>query len=225
MLARLTDVVTDPLIGELSDRWRTPVGRRKPWLLIGTPIMLLGVYKLFAPSGDVDIYYFLLWLTIFFLGSTMIMLPHRAWGAEMSTDYTNVRVLPQREILLFGRIDDRRSSAMAVEVMADGGSGVGDVLGKIWTDATGAFTGDYERAHAGEPRHAYRAGSVRIGVDVDMATATGGGDLLLCRERTGGIGHHCKSTMREGIKASAEERPNAAGITHRTVGAFWRVVP
>ena len=48
MLARLTDVVTDPLIGELSDRWRTPVGRRKPWLLIGTPIMLLGVYKLFV---------------------------------------------------------------------------------------------------------------------------------------------------------------------------------
>ena len=87
MLARLTDVITDPLIGEISDRWRTPVGRRKPWLLIGTPVMLLGVYMLFAPSGDVDVVYFLIWLTVFFLGSTMIMLPHRAWGAEMSTDY------------------------------------------------------------------------------------------------------------------------------------------
>ena len=31
MLARLTDVITDPIIGELSDRWRTPFGRRKPW--------------------------------------------------------------------------------------------------------------------------------------------------------------------------------------------------
>ena len=27
MLARLTDVITDPIIGELSDRWRTPIGR------------------------------------------------------------------------------------------------------------------------------------------------------------------------------------------------------
>ena len=27
MFARFTDVVTDPIIGELSDRWRTPIGR------------------------------------------------------------------------------------------------------------------------------------------------------------------------------------------------------
>ena len=58
-----------------------------------------------------------------------------------------------------------------------------------------------------------------------MAAATGGGDLLLCRERTEGIGHHGKSTHARGHKASAEERSNAAGITHRTAGAFWRVVP
>ena len=147
MLARLTDVVTDPLIGELSDRWRTPVGRRKPWLLIGTPIMLLGVYKLFAPSGDVDIYYFLLWLTIFFLGSTMIMLPHRAWGAEMSTDYhQRSRITAAREFYYLAGLMIAAAVPMAVEVTADGGNGVGDVLGKIWTDATGAFTGDIMNA-------------------------------------------------------------------------------
>ena len=43
MLARLTDVVTDPLMGEISDRWRTRFGRRRPWLLVGTPVMMLGV--------------------------------------------------------------------------------------------------------------------------------------------------------------------------------------
>ena len=32
MLARFTDVITDPLMGELSDRWQTRFGRRKPWL-------------------------------------------------------------------------------------------------------------------------------------------------------------------------------------------------
>ena len=50
MLARLTDVITDPLMGELSDRWRTPIGRRRPWLIIGPPVMMVGVYNLFMPS-------------------------------------------------------------------------------------------------------------------------------------------------------------------------------
>ena len=43
MLARLTDVLTDPIMGEISDRWVTPFGRRRPWLLVGMPIMIFGV--------------------------------------------------------------------------------------------------------------------------------------------------------------------------------------
>ena len=50
MLARLTDVVTDPVIGEISDRWRTRIGRRRPWLLIGLPVMMLGTYCLLYTS-------------------------------------------------------------------------------------------------------------------------------------------------------------------------------
>jgi Na+/melibiose symporter-like transporter len=80
MLARLTDVITDPLMGELSDRWRTPIGRRRPWLFIGPPVMMLGVYHLFMPSEGVGIAYFLFWLTIFFVGSTMIALPPSSLG-------------------------------------------------------------------------------------------------------------------------------------------------
>ncbi|PHQ69210.1 MAG: hypothetical protein COB97_08130 [Paracoccus sp.] len=40
VIARLSDVITDPLIGTLSDRWRTRFGRRKPWLVMGVPLML-----------------------------------------------------------------------------------------------------------------------------------------------------------------------------------------
>ena len=32
LLARLWDVITDPLIGSLSDRWRGRFGRRRPWV-------------------------------------------------------------------------------------------------------------------------------------------------------------------------------------------------
>ena len=104
MLSRVSDVITDPLIGYQSDRWRTRWGRRKPWVLIGTPIFALGMWLLFHPPfefSDVSVFgatfsngYLWLFatLTIFFLGSTIKDLPFTAWGAELSSDY-NERTL------------------------------------------------------------------------------------------------------------------------------------
>lgn len=40
-MSRLLDVFTDPIMGILSDRWHTRWGRRKPWLVIGTPFLIL----------------------------------------------------------------------------------------------------------------------------------------------------------------------------------------
>ena len=70
MLARFTDVITDPIMGEISNS-RTRFGRRKPWILVGMPIMMYGVYKLFIPPEG-WVWYFLVYLTMFFLGSTII---------------------------------------------------------------------------------------------------------------------------------------------------------
>lgn len=147
MLARFTDVITDPIIGELSDRWRTRFGRRKPWLLAGAPVMMLGVYKLFMPEDEVSLFYFLFWLTIFFLGSTMIALPHRAWGAELSPDYhQRSRVTASRELFVLFGLLLAAAVPMFVEVMADGGGSVIEVARVVWNDAIGAFTGDMANA-------------------------------------------------------------------------------
>ncbi len=54
-LSRLTDVVTDPLIGILSDRWHTRFGRRKPWMAFGTPLKLLSLWMLFVPDSGFSI--------------------------------------------------------------------------------------------------------------------------------------------------------------------------
>ncbi|MFT5692300.1 MAG: GPH family glycoside/pentoside/hexuronide:cation symporter [Oceanicoccus sp.] len=144
MLARLTDVITDPIMGELSDRWRTRIGRRKPWLLAGVPLMMIGVYNLFIPGQDVGILYFLTWLAIFFLGSTMISLPHRAWGAELSPDYhQRSRVTAAREIYVLIGLMIAAAIPMVIEIRADGGSGVADVFKTLWTNAVGSFTGDF----------------------------------------------------------------------------------
>lgn len=143
MLARFTDVITDPIMGEISDRVHTPFGRRKPWIAAGTVVMLLGVWFLFTPAEGVGIGYFLLWLTIFFLGSTMIALPHRAWGAELSPDYhQRSRVTAAREIFVLIGLMTAAAVPMIVEIRADGAA-VSEVFQTLWRDATGAFSGDF----------------------------------------------------------------------------------
>lgn len=86
-LANVTDVVTDPLIGIASDRLRTRFGRRKPWIALGTPLMGLSLWMLFVPPESVTWGYLLGWLALLYLSFTLVDIPYRAWGAELSTDY------------------------------------------------------------------------------------------------------------------------------------------
>ncbi len=87
MLARLSDVLTDPIVGRLSDRTRTGYGRRKPWIFLGVPLTLLSMWMLFYPQGEVTNAYFALWLVLLWLGWTFIAIPYYAWGAEISPHY------------------------------------------------------------------------------------------------------------------------------------------
>ncbi len=98
--SRLLDVVTDPLIGSFSDRLRTRWGRRKPWMVLGTPLFLLAVWQVFVPGDNASTTHLLVWSAILYLGFTMIDLPHKAWGAELSTDYDErSRITSWREAL------------------------------------------------------------------------------------------------------------------------------
>ncbi|MCB1683521.1 MAG: MFS transporter, partial [Pseudomonadales bacterium] len=126
------------------DRWRTRFGRRKIWLLMGAPVMMTGVYHLFIPDPGVGLFYFLFWLTMFFLGATMIALPHRAWGAELSPDYhQRSRVTAAREIYVLVGLMVAAAVPMIIEIRADGGAGVSEVFTTLWNDAVGAFSGDF----------------------------------------------------------------------------------
>ncbi len=99
-VSRLLDVVTDPLIGGLSDRLRSRWGRRKPWMLLGTPLFMLGVWQVFVPPADATVTHLLLWSALLYFGFTMIDLPHKAWGAELSSNYDQrSRITGVREAL------------------------------------------------------------------------------------------------------------------------------
>ena len=84
---RIWDVLTDPLIGSLSDRTRSRFGRRRPWMLAGAPLLLVSAYFLFLPAPGASLPYLLLWVAILTLGGTMVLLPYSAWGAELTVDY------------------------------------------------------------------------------------------------------------------------------------------
>lgn len=85
--SRLLDVVADPVIGIMSDRTSTRWGRRKPWIALGTPLLMLSTWQVFVPPAKVSLSYLLLWSTLLFLAFTLVDLPHKVWGAELSTDY------------------------------------------------------------------------------------------------------------------------------------------
>ena len=124
MLARISDVFTDPLIGEMSDRYRTRFGRRKPWLALGTPIMMLGIWMLFVPPQGVGMIYLLVWLSVMMLGATMISLPYGAWGAELSPDYhQRSRVTASREFYVLAGLLVAAFVPFVVELVGERSSG------------------------------------------------------------------------------------------------------
>ncbi|BBK33081.1 MFS transporter [Allostella humosa] len=87
LLARLTDVASDPLIGWLGDRTPARLGRRRIWMAAGTPLVVLAAWQLFRPPADAGAGHLLAWSILLYLGWTMVGLAYQAWGAELSDDY------------------------------------------------------------------------------------------------------------------------------------------
>lgn len=85
--SRVFDVLTDPLIGVLSDRIQTRWGRRKPWMALGAPILSLATWLVFVPGKNVSVGDLLVSTCLLFLAFTLFDLPYKAWGAELSADY------------------------------------------------------------------------------------------------------------------------------------------
>jgi Na+/melibiose symporter-like transporter len=87
LITRVSDVVTDPLIGALSDRTPARFGRRSLWILIGLPIMGFATMAVFNPPPQVGFFYLLISVATLYLGWTLISIPLFAWAAEISPDY------------------------------------------------------------------------------------------------------------------------------------------
>ena len=90
-LPRLTDALTDPLMGYISDNTRSRWGRRRPYIFVGA----IAVGIIFAllwqlPADKSESFYFWYFLSgslIFYLAYTVFATPWVALGYELTPDY------------------------------------------------------------------------------------------------------------------------------------------
>ena len=84
---RMVDLPVDLLLAVAMDRTRTRIGRYRPWLLLGAPILMLAFYRLFMAKVGIGRDYLLAWLLVLYLGNSILLLAHQAWGATLARRY------------------------------------------------------------------------------------------------------------------------------------------
>jgi len=102
--ARVWDLVTDPIMGWVIDRYETRWGRRKHWIALSVPILVVSVWMVFLPDPNaVNQNYLLFWMIALYVGFTMMAIAHQSWGAELSRGYNDrSRLFGWRETFLIG---------------------------------------------------------------------------------------------------------------------------
>ena len=84
------DIITDPIVGYLSDRTHSRWGRRVPWMVIGALILSGGIIGLFGVPQSFSLLGTIIWVGGFFalatVGFTMVAIPYGATAGEMTQD-------------------------------------------------------------------------------------------------------------------------------------------
>ena len=84
------DIITDPIVGYLSDRTHSRWGRRVPWMVIGALILSGGIIGLFGVPQSLSLFGTIIWVGGFFalatVGFTMVAIPYGATAGEMTQD-------------------------------------------------------------------------------------------------------------------------------------------
>lgn len=89
--ARMYDLVTDPIMGHISDRTQSSWGRRRPYLLLGAFVCFIAFVALFnvpeIHSETGMIFYAAFLLIMFTTAYTIFNVPYLAMPAEMTDSY------------------------------------------------------------------------------------------------------------------------------------------
>ncbi len=90
VLGRVVDALADPLVGYWSDRVQSRWGRRKPFLLVGAPLLAVMFVLIWTPPlpglSLVNGVYLAAALALFFLMFTIVVCPYLAMLPEITAD-------------------------------------------------------------------------------------------------------------------------------------------
>ena len=87
---RIFDAFTDPALGFLSDKSKTPFGRRRPYIALGSIFIAVFLYLLFNPpagSPAFETVWFGICIYLLFLFWTAVVVPFESLGPEITFDY------------------------------------------------------------------------------------------------------------------------------------------
>ena len=91
LIALVFDAVTDPLMGSISDRFRSRLGRRHPFMFASALPLGLCFAAIYSPPSGVGELGLFAWLCVFTIlmriALTLFNVPHLALGSELSRDY------------------------------------------------------------------------------------------------------------------------------------------
>ena len=103
MIGNFLDAVTDPGMGVISDNTRSKFGRRRPYIILGAPLVFLAFVMMWFPlSSGTELSKIVFYIFAFVLMNTVttiVQVPFLAMAAELTTDYnertslTNVRMI------------------------------------------------------------------------------------------------------------------------------------
>ena len=99
--SRIFDIITDPVMGIISDRTHTRWGRRRPYLLLGGVTVAVSLAFLFSAPLYESMYARLAYVMGLFIivqtGVTIFMVPYYAMPAEMTDDnYQRTKLMSAR---------------------------------------------------------------------------------------------------------------------------------
>ena len=100
-LGRLTDIVTDPIMGVLNDRFPSRWGKHKHWIFISAPIFMVATYLIFLPpTSNPSSLYFFVSLFLVYLSFTLSSITQLSWSTFLAPDYDDrTRLLTLREFM------------------------------------------------------------------------------------------------------------------------------
>lgn len=123
-LSLAVDAITDPLIGYMSDRWRSKLGRRHPFIYLSAIPLAACIFCIYVPPADLldnsdqlwslfglqatpEQWGLTAWLFVFAsllkLFQTCYHLPHLALGSELTDDYLErTRIFRYNMLCSFG---------------------------------------------------------------------------------------------------------------------------